>query len=55
LDEDVPVLGDVFQVISDQGPQDVGCAEIVAVVEQPVSVGDDGDGPQGRTVALRAT
>lgn len=49
-----PVLSGVGEIVLDNGPDEVPGGGIVSVVDQPLGVGDESNGSQGRTISLRA-
>lgn len=50
----VPVLCDVVDIIADNRPDAILNGGLVSIVDEPVGVGDHGNGSQRRTVTLGA-
>lgn len=51
----VPILSDVVEVVADNRPDNVFCSGLVAVVDEPVGIGDHGNGAESRPITLRTT
>lgn len=54
LETRLPVLSGVGEIVLDDGPDEVPGGGVVPVVDQPLGVGDESNGSQGRAVSLRA-